>query len=93
MPIYFTKEEIATLKDLTKNHEGLHAKLANIQAGTYYQSYMETIKEDVLMVIENNGYGDVSEEDLERIVLQVSNYDASDYNDFIDETINDVLGG
>lgn len=91
MPISFNNVEINLLKDLTKGHPELNDKLNHIESGVHYQSYMESVKEDVLMNIENGGYENINNDDLERIITQVSNYDYSDYNEFIDMTINNII--
>lgn len=91
MPIMFTKDELTQLQEMSKGQPELHEKLNNIESGTYYQTYMESVKEDVMMNIENSGYDDISDKQLEQILLKVSNYDYGDYNEFIDMTIENVM--
>lgn len=93
MPVMFTQDELKLLNEMSKGHPELNAKLNAIESGTFYQSYMESIKEDVLSNIDNGDYGEISDAQMEKICLRVANYDYGDYNEFIDSTIANIMGG
>ena len=93
MSLILTTDELNLLRALVQGHKALSDKLANIEAGTHYQAHVKSIKEDVLAILESGEYGDVSEADLERIILRVSNHDETMTSLMIRATISNVMNG
>lgn len=97
--VVFTKDELNYLKHYltgepfrTEGSEPMYEgillqKLKDIQPGQFYQTYQESVTEDVRILLEEEMEILLSDEEIESIVYRVMKYDDSDYMDFIRMTI------
>lgn len=92
MGFIFTEEEMKVMKERLEDNHELLEKISNIESGKYYQTYEGSVKDDVLHILDEEGYVGTSEEDVQTITNQVmSKHDDSDYNELISSIIESVL--
>lgn len=66
------------------------AMFKSILSALNKDEFYENAKEDVLLVMENDGVK-LTKKQLEQVIHRVKNYDHSGYNEFISDTIAEVL--